>query len=453
MNIGEIKAFLGDKLNGERPDVAAKQQLRDAGLQQAAAGIGQQSSLKISAFSSQTTVGLRVYNNSLNQTLTVGERKANLPSPGSEQKPLFDFEEIAKNVLNFVGGVIRGAAQSGADEEELTSLFDQARSGVAKGIALAEKDLEGFLNDEIRNGIDQSAELIEQGISSLEDELFGRQQASEGILSSSVTQLAYEREESGELEIRTRDGDVVTIRFEDREAFEFNRQQLLLRAETQPIEPAPETQSASDDSATTSEDENGQSASDSTDAASATPVSQQGVSTQSARFVEEQSFSFSVQGQLDEGELAAISDLVSDANELATDFFAGDVQGAFEQALELGFNEQELAGFALQLTRQEQASVVQAYETVSLYDDKREQNADPAKAVKPVSDYLSRMLNVIEQANQLLENGDEYENLLNSIVNEVQDVGTEDLISAINRFHSFNNNLLSRLPSQSSTEN
>jgi hypothetical protein len=84
MNFGEIKAFLGDKPQ-QNPNVAVKQQLQEQGLKQAAEGITLPSDSvdkkSTALLSSQTTVGLRVYNNSLEKTVEVDNKKAKLPAP------------------------------------------------------------------------------------------------------------------------------------------------------------------------------------------------------------------------------------------------------------------------------------------------------------------------------------------------------------------------------------
>lgn len=399
MNFGEIKAFLGDKPQ-QNPNVAVNKQLQEEGLKQAAEGVRAPSEAANKAtateLSSQTTVGLRVYSNALEKTVEVDSKKADLPKPDDKPKSLFDFEKVAENVLRFVGGVITNAANKGADEEKLTSLFEQARSGVSKGIALAEKDLAGFLNDEIEEGIRKSANSIELGIQNLESRLFGTQIA-ESLY------LARASQESGELNIRTKDGDEVNIRFSDFEAYQRSVQES---------------------------EELGESRSESI-------------------FVSENKLSFSVKGELDEQELESIGQLVKDAGALTQDFFDGDVEAAFNQALDLGFDKQELVGFALQLTRQQQVEVVNAYETVSLYnEDSKQRPVNAASVAEPVSDYLDKLLNVLEQSSQKLPDGNEYENLVNGLVNEVQDIGTTDLLSAINRFNSFNKQLLSNLPVQ-----
>jgi hypothetical protein len=60
-----------------------------------------------------------------------------------------------------------------------------------------------------------------------------------------------------------------------------------------------------------------------------------------------------VQGELNEEELAAITELVDKVESLAADFFAGDVQKAFEAASTLGFDAEQIAGFALKLSTRE----------------------------------------------------------------------------------------------------
>ncbi|WP_342805221.1 DUF5610 domain-containing protein [Alteromonas sp. M12] len=459
MNFGEIKAFMGDKTQ-VNPNDAVKNQLREAGLRQAEAGISAPAESTVSKLSSQTTVGLRIYNSSLNQTLQIDEKRANLKNPEETNKSLFDFEEVAKNVLQFVGGVISGAARNGADEETLVSLFEQARSGVSKGIKLAEKDLSGFMNEEISDGIGRSADLIEQGIQRLQDKLFGSQSDPEDRELQSDTSLITESlsassQQNGELQIRTRDGDEVVIRFEDLKQFELNRQVLLQQEKQIKQEPNIEhndvlpragIDSAGNETVETANNEAEEVSAQSNTQSETSQAATKQTEVQQSVFIAQNNYSFSVSGELDESELQSIGQLVSDANDLATTFFDGDIERAFEQALEIGFDEQELTGFALQLTRQEQVEVVKTYESVSHYSDEQGSQEQSSKPVERVSDYLQKMLNVFEQSQQKLADGDQYETLINSIINEVQDLGTNDLVSAINDFHAFNKQLLNNLP-------
>ena len=477
MNLGEIKAFLRDKPAQASPTQEVNKQLRDIGLRQAAQGVSAQSS--ISVVSSQTTVGLRIYSNSLNQSIELNGKRPEFVPQEKKQQSLFDFEEVAKNVLRFVGGAIQNAAAKGADQDTLMNMFEQARSGVLKGIDMAEKDLAGFMNEEIEDGIANSKALIDQGIDRLERKLFGEEEPEQGAATIGVYESAsYSREQSGDLTIRTRDGDEVSIRFEDFQEFEVNRSKLIELGTIQPVDPilvspdkAPESteevarpqspvQSASQNpiaasqERSTDNDEQVEQANANVDApkdveptqSNATSASVQLTEQQNYQYYESSALSFSVRGELDEDELKAIGDLVADASDLADEFFNGDIETAFNQALEIGFDEKELTGFALNLTRQEKVEVVQAYEFVSHYNDEVAGGDNPSKAAKPIAQYLEKMLDVIEQSKQKLENGNAYEDLLNGIVNQVRDVQATDLISAINRFHSFNKMLLDNIP-------
>lgn len=71
-----------------------------------------------------------------------------------------------------------------------------------------------------------------------------------------------------------------------------------------------------------------------------------------------ESMSFQVEGDLSDVELKAINDLLSHVNDLAGQFFAGNLDEAFNQALELGYDESQIAKFALNLAQVEIEQVV-----------------------------------------------------------------------------------------------
>ena len=498
MNLGDLKAFINDVKSpvdrGRNDDVRAR--LQQEGLRQAAEGVAQtQATFSRTSISSNTFVGLRVYSSSLNQSVLVDRQRPNLPVPAREsEKPAFDFEEVATNVMRFVGGVIRGAAARGADEEELETLFSQAQEGVLKGVNLARKDLEGFMNEEIEDGINNSQNLIGEELAALRREVFGEgegEDSESGQASVSIEQsVSVQRASSADVTIRTRDGDEVNIRFEDLQQFEFNRSLLIESLEPQPqtqpeSEPEPPTQTAPADSLeepaqanplqgaepslinvqgapdlilTPETEEAEQGDPQGGTPQSATPVAAEGEGQSQGQGLEisvEESYqrfersglSFSVQGELGAGEIEAIGSLVGDTLDLARDFFAGDVDAAFDRALDLGFDERELTGFALQLTRFEQAQVVQTYETVSSFNsDNKRDELDATQATRPVARYLERLLDVFDQASNRLDNNTSFEKLINGLFNEVEDLNTPDFISAINRFNQFNNRLIQNLP-------
>ena len=435
MNVGQIKAFMGDQKVDQKadqkatvhPNEALKKQLQQDGLQQAAE-FSKQQAASVSVSSSQTSIGLRVVSSNINKALEIdGQKPQETKEKNLEEKSngLFDFEKIARNVLKFVGGVIRGAADGGASEEKLAGLFSQARDGVSRGFAMAEKDLAGFMNDEIEQGITKSRDLIDMGINDLETDIFGRQQPN-AVQLSSLEALAASDEKSGSLVIRTKDGDEVSFSFESLRSFQAS-QQLNFQAQTS------QNQSNGNDE----QSESGFSAS----------YSQQ----TSYQYYERSGISFSLKGELDEEELNSIADLVGQVQDLADTFYNGDIDKAFEEALSLGFDDKELVGYALQLNRTTQTEVLKTYENIQHYNEDKSDNAKFGNVVSPIAQYLEKMMDTFANAENKLESSEDYNALIAGIINEMEDVQVPDLISAINRFRSFNQTLLDGLPQSAET--
>ncbi|MCB4437012.1 DUF5610 domain-containing protein [Alteromonas sp. McT4-15] len=434
MNVGQIKAFMGDQKAEQKasvhPNEALKKQLQQDGLQQAAE-FSKQQAASVSVSSSQTSIGLRVVSSSLNQTLEIdGQKPQETKDKAIEEKStsLFDFEKVARNVLKFVGGVIRGAANGGASDENLTGLFSQAREGVSRGFAMAEKDLAGFMNDEIQQGMTKSRDLIDTGIDDLETDIFGRNEAT-AVSLTSLEAVSASDEKSGSLLIRTKDGDEVTFSFESLRSFQAS-QQLSFTAQNSG------TQNASD--------ENG--AQTSSDSQSFTAEQ-----TTSYQYYERSGISFSLKGELDEEELQSVADLVGQVQDLADTFYSGDIDKAFEEALSLGFDDKELVGYALQLNRTTQTEVLKTYENIQHYNDEKSDKSQFGNVVSPISQYLDKMMSTFSNVESTLSSNEDYNTLIAGLISKMEDVQVPDLVSAINRFHTFNQTLLQGLPQSTET--
>ncbi|WP_026376846.1 DUF5610 domain-containing protein [Aestuariibacter salexigens] len=384
-------------------------QLQKMGLEQARNGINVPAKGDTASVSAQNTVGLRIVSYSYSESVVVDERKPRLPDVDKEKKDtsLFDFEEVAKNVMNFVGGVIKGAAQSGADQDKLESLFEQARRGVGMGVEMARRDLGGMVNDTIDTGIKRSQELIEQGIGALEQELLTDKQAQQ----ASETQVANSSEQQAGLVIRTKDGDEVSVYFGRAESQSLNTQSRVASADGQ---------------------------------ITRTEQSQ-------FEYSRQQQFSIAVSGDIDKQELDAIGNLINDITDLADTFFNKDIESAFEQAKELGYNRDELAGFALQLKRSESVSISNAYSEIQNLDKKQQSNkpSEEQGAIRRVVDYMEKLEERMERVNQRLQPQNGFDRLVSGIINELGVVGTRDLVDAINRFHTVNQQLITNYPIKS----
>jgi len=405
MSVDSIPAAKGGQATVEKPDVALKKQLQKEGLRQAREF--QQSSQATQVTVSQTRVGSTVLVSSLEQEVVLNERRFDNRQfdKAEENKSAFDFEKVASNVLKFVGGVVRGAAKSGADEAQLTDLLGQARSGVAKGIALAEKDLAGFMNPEITDGIRNSKEAIGEGIDNIEKEVLSPFRGTMEVGASLSAQ--YAQSQSGGLKITTKDGDEVEINFGQSRQYQYSASERITS------------------SANSSGDNNTPAAPQSD------VVAQRSLNVQ---FSEYRGISFSVQGELDDDELGAISDLVRQITDVSKSFFKGDLDTALDKALDLGYDEKELAGFALKLNSREVVSEkISAYKEVSDGD-----SSELKKYMRPIKEYMDELKSLNQLLDTTLKEGEGYKELVTGVINQMKEVHVPDVLSAINRFHLFN---------------
>ena len=405
MSVDSIPAAKGGQATVEKPDVTLKKQLQQEGLRQAREF--QQSSQVTQVTVSQTRVGSTVLVSSLEQEVVLKERRFDNRQfdKAEENKSAFDFEKVASNVLKFVGGVVRGAAKSGADEAQLTDLLGQARSGVAKGIALAEKDLAGFMNPEITDGIRNSKEAIGEGIDNIEKEVLSPFRGTMEVGASLSAQ--YAQSQSGGLKITTKDGDEVEINFGQSRQYQYSASERILS------------------SATNNADTNGPAAPQNE------VVTQRSLNVQ---FSEYRGISFSVHGELDDDELSAISDLVKQITDVSKSFFKGDLDTALDKALDLGYDENELAGFALKLNSREVVSEkISAYKEVSDGD-----SSELKKYMRPIKEYMDELKSLNQLLDTTLKDGEGYKELVNGVINQMKEVHVPDVLSAINRFHLFN---------------
>lgn len=406
MSVDSIPAAKGNQATVEKPDVALKKQLQQEGLRQAREF--QQSSQATQVTVSQTRVGSTVLVSSFEQEVVLNERRFDNRQfdKAEENKSAFDFEKVASNVLKFVGGVVRGAARGGADEAQLTDLIGQARSGVAKGIALAEKDLAGFMNPEITDGIRNSKEAIGEGINDIEKEVLSPFRGTMEVGASLSAQ--YTQSQSGGLKITTQDGDEVEINFGQSRQYQYSASERILSG-------APNSGSETNTAANPQNE----------------MIGQRSVNMQ---FAEYRGISFSVKGELDDDELGAISDLVKQITDVSKSFFKGDLDSALDKALALGYDEKELAGFALKLDRREIVSEkISAYKEVSDGD-----SSELKKYMRPIKEYMDELKSLNQLLDTTLKDGEGYKELVNGVINQMKEVHVPDVLSAINRFHLFN---------------
>ncbi|HGY1014321.1 TPA: DUF5610 domain-containing protein [Aeromonas salmonicida subsp. smithia] len=247
---------------------------------------------------------------------------------------LFDFQSVADNVLQFITGRLGAARADGKSDDDLTEMMEQARKGVDMGFGAAREQLGDWAteNEDIKTGIDQSYKLIQDGLEEFEKEFFGKVSTTEmGAAEMASRQQGY-------LEIQTKDGDKVVLRFND---------SWQVKSEN--------SESGSQFSLKSS-----------------------------------QSFSFSLEGDLSSDEMDSIGKMIKGIDDLAGNFFSGNFEDLLKKAGELKLDDSQLASYSLKLKQSVKLS--QTYQGASSLQD----------LLKPLADYLPKLNQVQQQADTLL---------------------------------------------------
>lgn len=375
----------------------------------------------------------------------------------TEDNPLgFDYKTVARNVLGFVTGYIKLAQSQGKDEKELQDLLGQARKGIDKGFGSARDELKGMsmLSEDLDKGIEKSYTLIQDELQKFEDELFGvkpeegaeaatTEEAAPAVSGSRQTQgLGFSSRSQASLEITTKDGDKVSIRFDDQENWRLQQQNRYSASGRKAVEAYGSKSHGENASAQRSE----------TGALHSGKSSGAGSSSSSSiYYARTQGFSFSVDGDLDADELKSIGALIDQVGSLSDTFFGGDLDGALKQAKELSLDDNELVGMSLSLQQSQAAAMEQkaqskakasepAGESAVVATPSTEQNqalGDLSQIFGPFADYLTRLQEMIAQANSLFDSNQQKE-LSGWIIGQQQGVEGDELAQANEQFSSFN---------------
>ncbi|GAB2590787.1 MULTISPECIES: DUF5610 domain-containing protein [Nitrincola] len=227
----------------------------------------------------------------------------------------FTPEKVADRISGFVAAGLENARARGASEERIQQMYDAAMKGVEKGFKEAKEILTNLdvLKGKIAEDVSETERLTFDALAKL---------SPQQRLVSNLTQMTaaqrFEKSETFELNLMTKEGDKVSISFGRSESMQAG----MSIAKSDSGMAAIFDMSRSETSG----------------------------------------FSFSVQGNLNVDEIDAIQNLIRDVNQLANEFFEGDVQKAFEQAANFKMDTQQLASMSLTLTRSESYSAAMSYE-------------------------------------------------------------------------------------------
>jgi hypothetical protein len=277
-----------------------------------------------------------------------------------ENESVFDVEAVIDTVMKHVSNRIDQARSNGASEEELQGMFDSARSGVEKGFSQAREQIDAVdkLNEPLAEKINSAEEGIYKGIDDLASGTF--QSDSVDItprkLDSVEYAKSYERtKNSFEFEVTTQEGDVVKITaMSDKASY----QEALL------------AQSGGSELYYNYGEENNRSG-----------------------------FNLQVKGDLSESEMAALEDLMAQVNELAEEFYTGDLGTAFDMAMDLTSDADQIAQFSLDLKQ----NFMSQTEYGSMSGDALTNYAKPPLPkglAEPLADFAQGVKEAYDKANQ-----------------------------------------------------
>jgi len=314
--------------------------------------------------------GLYAFNRAMQESVGVEFKR-----PVTPVAEAFDVDDVVDTVMAHVNKRIEQAAASGASDRDLQSMMDAARKGVEKGFGQAREELDalGKLDEALGEKIDAAEEGIYQGLDDLEDYLFGVEdmdvEDSDAVSGGESTGAVVERESqfyrqknSFAFEVMTQEGDRVTV-----QAF-----------------------SAQGQSSSRFYASNGQ----------------REVSMEAYASFESSGFALEVEGDLNDAELAALEDLFTQVNDLADTFYEGDLDTAFNMAMDLTSDADQIAQFSLNLRQSEVAGY--------RYSGARQGGYDapmlPRGLAQPLQDYAGGLRDSVESAKafqnplQLVEN-------------------------------------------------
>lgn len=292
-------------------------------------------------------------------------------APGSLAGKADDYspEKVAGRILGFIEQRLQSEEAAGADTSKLQGLLEQARSGVEQGFAEARKILDGMgvLQGKVATDIDDTYQRIQDGFTELDKRFNPTAEPdtdSTGTSGSAAVAAYSERftaqAETFDMQVTTRDGDRLRISIAQASA---NWSQSGVAAAS---------------------DGNG----------SALVASSQSGSLQIG------GWQVSIEGELDEQEREALEKLFGQVQELSDKFYAGDLNGAFDRAMALDMDGEQLASMSLRLTQTSVRQATDAYSSVA------EQGGQAASVVNgSLLDYAQGLLEALRNASQVSEDG------------------------------------------------
>jgi hypothetical protein len=112
-------------------------------------------------------------------------------------------------------------------------------------------------------------------------------------------------------------------------------------------------------------------------------------------------FDLSIEGDLNETELNAINELLGRVDKLAGQFYAGNLDEVFDKAISLGYDDQQIASYALNLSQVQIQQVAVSYG--AFIPDSEQQSSGLANQLAPVGDFIKDVLASLSVAGEFAD--------------------------------------------------
>lgn len=303
-----------------------------------------------------------------------------LATDNAQSAQQFNIESVTSNIVGFVESSLANMASRGYDSKQLDYFRGEAIKGVEVGIDQAKLELVAMATDETYQLIDDTKTNIISNIKNLPTEPHEYKITSE--VDSKI--VSGTQREFAAIDVNTKNQSKAIMNFEAR-AFNHSQNAFLNNIYT--------------------------------------------TSTSN--------ISFSIAGDLTETDASGLAQFTNKVDSLANAFYRSNVQDAYEQSINKGYNDNSLISLAMQLQKSENQQQVKLYDDVK-YSNVGEQKEN-GQAPKVVAQYINKYLDVIETSKNTVESEKDFNQVINGLVNQMKDVQVPDLLQAINRFHAFNN--------------
>lgn len=303
---------------------------------------------------------------------TVGATAGTVPVANDDQD--YSSQAVADRIVGFVADRLAQEKAKGASDEKLMDLYQQALQGAEKGLREGRDIIagQGMFDGDVKSTFYDTVNKIADGLEQLGKTYFGDAVPTTPTapttpttgtgFQASLSQVQMERTRSFEMEVVTQEGDRVKILVNSGQS--LSAQQVNYADDNTEIDGF------------------------------------------EAEFSSFDNLSFTVEGDLNEAELASLNDLFGQVNDVAETFYGGNIEAAFNQAMDVGMDPEQLASFAVNMNQTETVAVRSAYASV--------QNMGGPARTNPFEDLFQRLGDF---ASQVQESNDAVASIESAIEN------------------------------------